>query len=66
VSGVYATLGESDGYAPDFLTGPADQILMVGIRGLFLGVASLARYRITAIMAKAKHDEGDMAMPAMP
>ncbi|KKA13202.1 hypothetical protein VP03_15005 [Sinorhizobium meliloti] len=32
---------------------PADQILMVGIRGLFWGVTSLARYRITAIMAKA-------------
>jgi hypothetical protein len=26
---------------------------MVGIRGLFWGVTSLARYRITAIMAKA-------------
>ncbi|AIM02284.1 hypothetical protein DU99_24015 (plasmid) [Sinorhizobium meliloti] len=32
---------------------PADQSLMVGIRGLFWGVTSLARYRITAIMAKA-------------
>lgn len=41
---------------------PADQILMVGIRGLFWGVTSLARYRITAI----EHDEGDVAMPAMP
>lgn len=30
---------------------------MVGIRGLFWGVTSLARYRITA----GEHDEGDVA-----
>ena len=53
VSGVYATLGKPGGDAPDFLDRPADQILMVGTRGLPCGVASLARYRIAAIMAKA-------------
>jgi hypothetical protein len=37
----------------NFLDRPADQILMVRILGLFGGVTVLARYRITAIMAKA-------------
>lgn len=53
VGGLDTTLGKLVGDTSDFLDGPADQILMVRILGLFGGVMSLARYRITAIMAKA-------------
>ena len=46
-------LSELVGDASDLLDGPVDQLLMVGILGLFGGVVLLARYRTTAIMAKA-------------
>lgn len=46
-------LGKFVGDPADLLNRPADQILMVRILDLFGGVTSLARYRITAIMAKA-------------
>lgn len=39
---------------------------MVGIRGLFWGVTSLARYKILRHHGEGEHDEGDVAMPAMP
>ena len=47
------TLCKPVGDAANFLDGPADQILMLLVLGLFGGVASSARYRITAIIAKA-------------
>jgi len=43
VGGLDTTLGKLVGDPPDFLDRPADQVLMVGILGLFGGVVSLAR-----------------------
>ena len=53
VSGSYTALSKLVGDPPNLLDRPADQILMVRILDLFGGVTLLARYRITAIMAKA-------------
>jgi len=43
ICGLDLAHGKFVGDAPDFLHGPADQILMFGTFGLFGGVTSLAR-----------------------
>jgi hypothetical protein len=66
MGGSYTALSKRAGDPPNLLDRPADQILMVRALTLFGGATVLARYRITAIMATGEHDEGDVAMPAMP
>lgn len=45
---------------------PADQSLMVGIRGLFLGRHVIGAVSDHRHHGEGEHDEGDVAMPAMP
>jgi hypothetical protein len=53
VSGLDTVLGEPVGDTADFLDRPADQRRSILVHLLFGGVASFARCRSAAIMAKA-------------